>query len=67
MTENEGKMNRGQDFPMNFQDQGVNMDHPMTQRMKNQPKAGKPKEKRKQRPKEDVPQYGRQFCYRTNR
>jgi hypothetical protein len=34
------------------------MDHPMTQRMKNQPKEGKPKEKRKQRPKEGIPQYG---------
>ena len=39
-------MNRGKGFPMNFQDQGVNMDHPMTQRMKNQPKAGKQKEKK---------------------
>jgi len=27
-------MNRGHSFSMNFQDQGVNMDHPMTQRMK---------------------------------
>jgi hypothetical protein len=29
-------------------------------------KTGKPKERKKQRPKEDVPQYGRQFCYWTN-
>jgi hypothetical protein len=28
------KMNRGKDFQMNFQDQRVNMDHLMTQRMK---------------------------------
>jgi hypothetical protein len=51
MNENEGKMNRGQIFPMIFQDQGVNMDHPMTQRMKNQPKAGKPKPKREAKTK----------------
>ena len=36
---------------MNFQDQGVNMDHPMTQRMKNQPKAGKQKAKKEAKTK----------------
>jgi hypothetical protein len=34
MTENKEKLKRGQSFSMNFQDQGVNMDHPKTQRMK---------------------------------
>ena len=43
MTENEEIMTGGQDFQLKFQDQGVHMGHPMTQRMKNQPKVGKPK------------------------
>jgi hypothetical protein len=42
------KMNIGHGLPMNFQDQGVNMDHPMTKRMKNQPKQTSQKKKRKQ-------------------
>jgi hypothetical protein len=47
MNENEGKMNKGQDFSMNSQDLRVNMDHPMTQRMKSQQNTGNPKEKKK--------------------
>jgi hypothetical protein len=44
-TENEGKINRGQYFSMKFQALRVNMDHPMTQRTKNQPKERNPKDK----------------------
>jgi hypothetical protein len=55
MTENKEKMNRGQGFSMNFSGPGVNMDHPMTQRMKNNQKQASQKKKRSKIQKRTFP------------